>query len=44
MKIVGVRPLSEHYFSLYDKDLQEKRIKVKPGFIPPFYVDLRQLP
>jgi len=40
MKIVGVRPLSEHYFSLYDKDLQEKRIKVKPGFIPPFYVDL----
>lgn len=40
MKIVGVRPLSEHFFSLYDKDLQEKRIKNKPGFIPPYYVDL----
>lgn len=40
MKIVGVRPLSEHFFNLYDKDLQEKRIKNKPGFIPPYYVDL----
>lgn len=40
LKIVGVRPLSEHYFSLYDKKLQEKRIKTKPGLIPPFYVDL----
>lgn len=40
MKIVGVRPLSQHFFSLYDKDLQEKRVKQKPGFIPPFYVDL----
>ena len=40
MKIVCARPLSEHFFSLYDKDLQEKRIKNKPGFIPPYYVDL----
>jgi lipopolysaccharide/colanic/teichoic acid biosynthesis glycosyltransferase len=40
MKIVGVRPLSKHYFSLYSKELQEKRIKYKPGLIPPFYVDL----
>ena len=40
MKIVGVRPLSEHFYSLYDKDLQEKRINYKPGFIPPYYVDL----
>jgi len=40
IKIVGVRPLSEHFYSLYDKDLQKKRIKNKPGFIPPFYVDL----
>jgi len=42
MKLVGVRPLSEHYYSLYDEDLQQKRIKNKPGFIPPFYVDLPQ--
>lgn len=40
MKIVGVRPLSAHFYSLYDKDLQKKRIATKPGFIPPFYVDL----
>lgn len=40
MKLVGVRPLSEHYFSLYSKKLQEKRIKTKPGLIPPFYVDM----
>ncbi|MCK5028276.1 MAG: sugar transferase [Bacteroidales bacterium] len=40
LKLVGVRPLSEHYFSLYSKELQEKRIKTRPGLIPPFYVDL----
>jgi lipopolysaccharide/colanic/teichoic acid biosynthesis glycosyltransferase len=40
LKIVGVRPLSEHYFSLYSKELQEKRTKTKPGLIPPFYVDM----
>lgn len=40
MKIVGVRPLSAHYFSLYSKELQEKRIKFKPGLLPPFYADM----
>lgn len=40
MKIVGVRPLSSHYFSLYDKELQEKRIRFKPGLLPPFYADM----
>ena len=40
MKLVGVRPLSEHYFSLYTKELQDLRIKTKPGLIPPFYVDM----
>lgn len=39
MKIVGVRPLSVHYFSLYTPEHQERRIKYKPGLIPPFYVD-----
>jgi hypothetical protein len=34
-----VRPLSSHYFSLYTKEHQEKRINHKPGLIPPFYVD-----
>ncbi len=40
MKIVGVRPLSQHYFNLYNKELQEKRIKFKPGLLPPFYADM----
>ncbi len=40
MKLVGIRPLSSHYFNLYDKDLQEERTKFKPGLIPPFYYDL----
>jgi len=40
LKLVGVRPLSKHYFSLYPDDLKELRIKTKPGLIPPFYYDL----
>ncbi len=37
MKLVGVRPLSKHYFSLYSEELQIKRVKGKPGLIPPYY-------
>ncbi len=40
LHLVGVRPLSEHYLSLYPQDLIDKRKGVKPGLIPPFYVDL----
>lgn len=40
MKIVGVRPLSKHYFELYSKEVQERRIKYKPGLLPPFYADM----
>jgi lipopolysaccharide/colanic/teichoic acid biosynthesis glycosyltransferase len=40
MKLVGVRPLSEHYFNLYPEDLRMMRIRTKPGLIPPFYADL----
>jgi len=40
LKLVGVRPLSPHYFSLYSKELQEKRIRYRPGLIPPYYADL----
>lgn len=39
LKIVGVRPLSRHYFELYPKNHQERRIQYKPGLVPPFYVD-----
>jgi lipopolysaccharide/colanic/teichoic acid biosynthesis glycosyltransferase len=40
MKLVGVRPLSVQYFNLYSEELQQKRIKFKPGLFPPFYADL----
>ncbi len=40
MKLIGVRPLSKHYFGLYTKELQEKRVKFKPGLLPPFYADM----
>ena len=40
LKLVGVRPLSQHYYSLYSDELKEKRKEVKPGLIPPFYADL----
>ncbi len=40
IKIVGVRPISQHYFNLYSKELQEKRKKHRPGLVPPFYADM----
>ena len=40
LKLVGVRPLSKHYFSLYSADLQQKRIQYRPGLIPPYYADM----
>ena len=38
--LVGVRALSEHYFSLYPEDLQDLRIQFKPGLVPPYYADM----
>lgn len=40
MKLVGVRPISQHYFSLYTKELQDKRTHHMPGLLPPFYADM----
>jgi len=40
MKLVGVRPLSKYYFSLYTDEIKSKRIQYKPGLVPPYYVDL----
>lgn len=39
MKLVGVRPLSSAYFSLYSPEMQKLRVTVKPGLLPPFYYD-----
>ena len=40
VKLVGVRPISRHYLSLYSAELQEKRTHHKPGLMPPFYADM----
>lgn len=40
MKLIGNRPLSNHYFNLYSKELQQKRTLFKPGLIPPIYADM----
>lgn len=40
LKLIGVRPLSFHKYKMYPKDVQELRVKFKPGLIPPFYFDL----
>jgi lipopolysaccharide/colanic/teichoic acid biosynthesis glycosyltransferase len=40
VKLVGVRPLSRHYYELYEEDLREMRIRYRPGLIPPYYADL----
>lgn len=40
IKLIGVRPLSEHYFNLYPEPLKKLRIQHKPGLLPPFYADL----
>lgn len=40
MKLVGARPISEHYFSLYDEEVQQRRIQYKPGLIPAIYADM----
>lgn len=36
MKLVGVRPISQRYFQDIPKDLQELRLKHRPGCIPPY--------
>ena len=40
LNIVGVRPLSIVYFKKYPKDIQDMRLKIKPGLIPPYYADM----
>lgn len=40
LKIVGVRPISRHYFDLYPEEFRLYRRRFKPGLIPPFYADL----
>ena len=40
MKLIGVRPLSRQYLSLYSDELKELRKGFKPGLVPPYYADM----
>lgn len=40
LKLVGVRPLSEHYLNLYSPEHKALRVQGKPGLIPPYYADM----
>ena len=40
IKLVGVRPISEQYFNLYTEEHKQRRLKYKPGLIPPYYANL----
>jgi lipopolysaccharide/colanic/teichoic acid biosynthesis glycosyltransferase len=40
IKLVGPRPLSNHYLSLYTATVAKKRFDFKPGLVPPYYVDM----
>lgn len=40
IKLVGVRPISDQYLSLYKPEVVRLRTSVKPGLIPPYYADL----
>ncbi|NLE35524.1 MAG: hypothetical protein GX622_10510 [Bacteroidales bacterium] len=40
IRLFGVRPLSRHYFSLYDDEIRDRRIRYKPGLLPPYYADM----
>ena len=37
IKLVGIRALSQHYYSLYPKEYQDLFIQVKPGLLPPLF-------
>jgi hypothetical protein len=40
LQLLGVRPISRQYLSLYSDKLKSLRMKAKPGLIPPFYADM----
>ncbi len=40
LKLVGVRPISSQYMSLYSREHQEFRNQFKPGLVPPYYADM----
>lgn len=40
LKLIGVRPISSHYYNLYPEKLKQLRGQHKPGLLPPYYADM----
>jgi len=40
IKLVGLRPLSLSFFSIYPDDLKKERVQFKPGLVPAIYLDM----
>jgi len=36
LSLVGVRPVSERFLKEYPEDIRKRRLKYKPGCIPPY--------
>ena len=42
MNLVGIRPVSMRFLEEYPEDIKKKRMKLKPGCIPPYVALLKQ--
>ena len=40
LKLVGLRPVSQSFFSIYPEELKIKRAAVRPGLVPSLYFDM----
>lgn len=40
LKLVGLRPISKSFFSIYPENLKKGKMKNKPGLFPVFYADM----
>jgi hypothetical protein len=39
LSFIGYRPLSREFLSQYPEQWRTQRMKIKPGFVPPYYAD-----
>ena len=39
LSFIGLRHLSKEFLELYPEDWRRERLKIRPGFVPPYYAD-----
>jgi len=39
LSFIGLRHLSKEFLELYPEDWRKERLKIRPGFVPPYYAD-----